>query len=95
MINKPVNRSKEKVSIFQNLPRKCLYCKIGKLEKIAYGLKSGVGVYKKRVSAEREIDVLIITIDARAGKANSHTWDKNIPFYGCLRFFCLGLLVSS
>ena len=25
----------------------------------------------------------------------SHTWDKKIPFYGCQRFFCLGLLVSS
>ena len=24
-----------------------------------------------------------------------HTWDKNIPFFGCQRFFCLGLLVSS
>ena len=24
----------------------------------------------------------------------SHTCDKNIPFYGCLTFFCLGLPVS-
>ena len=24
----------------------------------------------------------------------SHTCDKNIPFYSCLRFFCLGFLVS-
>ena len=25
---------------------------------------------------------------------HSHTWDKNIPFYGCQRFFFHGLLVS-
>ena len=23
---------------------------------------------------------------------HSHTWDKNIPFYGCQRFFCLACL---
>ena len=28
------------------------------------------------------------------GNKISHTWVKNIPFYGCLRFVCLGLLVS-
>ena len=27
-------------------------------------------------------------------RASFLTCDKNIPFYGCLRFFCLGLLVS-
>ena len=26
---------------------------------------------------------------------HSHTWAENIPFYGCQRFFFLGLLVSS